>query len=439
MKKALFWSLLIAGSLFLYTYNIHETTVFIADVARDTLRSLEIWKHKELTLIGPPASFGQSGTRNIFFGSMSLYAGAFGLVIGRFDPVAANIFPILLFLVSIPFAYAFFKEIFKSDCFGRAGAVLFALSPLTLTHARFFWNANFLIPLSVFFWWALVKRKPIIGGLIAGVMINAHYVSVYLVIGYVIWALVKKRHHDFGWFVFGVLISSSPLFIFEMRNDFYLTHAIMFNLQHGVGGGSLAAIGGLIKSILLAPFVFMGLFSGEIAFPHLFPFVDRFAGATIRYLFPVYVWIIWIVLRVIHSENRRIGTYMIGAFMLVISIQTLTGAPAENQAYIPLSTIEKATQKIVQDNPQKPYNISENIIGDARGMSFRYFLLRDAQVQPENPETYGGLDALYVISPDKNKIYKEKRWEFTATPELVFEKEIPVNEVSVFVFKRSIQ
>lgn len=437
MKKPFLWIGLAAIALFLFSYNLHETTIFIADVARDTLRSLQLWKEKEITLIGPPASFGQYGTRTIFFGSMTLYAGMVGLVIGGLDPVAVNLVHIILFIAVLPFLYDFLKRAFSSDCFARAGTIFYVISPLTVTHARFFWNVHYLIPLSVIFWWSVIRKKPLLAGVIAGIMINVHYVAAYLVVGYVAWSLLRKHYRELLFFVIGTTLMSLPLILFELRNQFYLTHAIVFNLQNGSGGGLARIVLGSVKSIVAAPFVFSGFFSGEIDYPMLIPQATSFAGVTMRYLFPMYPIIIWIVLKLIHKEKRRIGSYALGIFMLGVSLHILFLTPDKTGAYIPLQTVEQAAAEIVKTHPKAPYNISENIIGDARGVSYRYFLLRDAAVQPENIETYIGLDTLYVVSPSLKRIQKEKRWEFTATKDLELDKTIPVDGVNVYVFKKA--
>jgi hypothetical protein len=416
----------------LYTYNLHGTTVFIADVARDTLRALEILKNRELTLIGPPASFGQYGTRNIFFGSLTLYAGAMGLAVGGLDPVATNLVSIALFLVAIPCVYMLFKELRFSEKEAAFGAILFAVSPLTVTHARFFWNANFLIPLSVFFWLAVMKRKPLIAGLLMGCMINVHYVSLYLLLGYAGWAMYMRRQREVVLFLLGTAITTLPLLTFELRNEWYLTQAVLFNLQHGAGGRGLTQV---VIAAMKLPLTFFGLVPAEITFPSLLP--AQLGGHSVRYFFPIYplliVGVLWVVRRL------KLASIMPAVLIVVtmISLKVLWYTPVSSGAYVPLRTIERTAQIIVADNPEAPYNISENIIGDARGISFRYFLLRDARVQPESVEKYDDLQALYVISPSEDKIYKENRWEFQATKNLKLVREVPVDSVNVYVFRQA--
>ena len=123
-------------AFFLYSYHLTETTVFVNDIARDTTRSLEILQNKELTLIGPPASIGQYGTRNIFFGSTSLYIGALGLALWSMQPVAAAYMGVMLFLASIPCMYVLMRSLSDSKKLSLIATAVYAFSPLTVTQPR---------------------------------------------------------------------------------------------------------------------------------------------------------------------------------------------------------------------------------------------------------------------------------------------------------------
>jgi hypothetical protein len=80
-----------------------------------------------------------------------------------------------------------------------------------------------------------------------------------------------------------------------------------------------------------------------------------------------------------------------------------------------VQTVEEISKAIVADSPTGKYNVTENILGDARSLSFRYFLMRDAKVKPQSVEVYDRIDTLYVVTPSLDKTYKEDRWEFVAS------------------------
>lgn len=429
-----FLILVMLCGIVLYAYRLSETTVFIADIARDATRSLELWRNKELTLIGPPASFGQRGTRELYFGSFSLYLGMLGLLLGGFNPIAATMLGIILLLCSVPCMYLFLKGVSQDEYFSRLGTLFYVLSPLTVSHARFFWNANFLIPFSVFLGLAIVRKRFLFAGLLLGVMINFHYACVLYGGGYLLYLLLKRRYKEGGLLLAGTLLASVPLIVFELRNEFYLTHALLFNLQKG-SGSVLGLMGGLITSLIKVSFTFVGMLPAEISYPTLLPVeLSRYSYAA-RYLFPIYPLLVWVLTRgLMLSKLRRIHLLVL-LLMGLTSVGIVMRTPLEKE-YIPLTTIEKVSAAIVQDSPQAPYNITENIIGDARAISFRYFLLRDADVQPEGIESYQNLQTLYAVSPSKEKIYAEKRWEFTATPDLMLKKDQKIDSVHVYTFAR---
>ena len=469
-------ALIIVVAFFLYSYDLTGTTVFVNDIARDTIRSLEILKNKELTLIGPPASIGQYGTRNIFFGSFSLYMGALGLAIWDLQPVAAAYIGVLLFLLAVPFMYALLKDLSDSKKVSLIGTVLFAFSPLTVTHARFFWNANFLIPLSVFFWFFIRKKRYLLAGLTAGIMMNMHYITLLPVLFYVTYLLYKRSYKAMRCLVIGFIIASLPLIVFELRNEWYLTNALIHNLQNP--SESSRQFLWLITRFSESTLAFLGLRPAEISYPtlvvlppaiitalsitllaicmfawkHLYQkfgvfFVLLFmmnvvaimlshqAHFNIRYMFPIYPLVVWTTGEALSRLNKRILIQGVILFMFLTSGMILMQKPQLPETYISLAVIEDITDAIVNDSLDMRYNITENIKGDARAMPFRYFLLRDADKQPENFESYTHLSRLYVISPTEEKIYKESRWEFTATKNLDLIRREDFGEVSLFTFE----
>lgn len=88
--------------------------------------------------------------------------------------------------------------------------------------------------------------------------------------------------------------------------------------------------------------------------------------------------------------------------------------------------------------PDGAYNLTENLHGDARATVFRYFITRDALVKPQDELTYNNLSTIYVISPTLEKVYKEGRWEFTASSpwKMVFEKDF--GEVNLYKFEKAL-
>jgi hypothetical protein len=101
-----------------------------------------------------------------------------------------------------------------------------------------------------------------------------------------------------------------------------------------------------------------------------------------------------------------------------------------------LSTIQLAAKRIASDNPTVKYNVSENITGDARALYLRFFVDRDVALHPKSVFEYGDLDRLYILTPSIEKTTRERRWEFTATPNLQLTSKVKINDVFLLRYDR---
>lgn len=146
-------SAIVLLSLFFYTYNLKATQAHLVDTARDILHALRLWKDKEITLIGPPVTTFQHPHHKIFFSSLSLYIALVGLIVTNFNVLGAIIPIIFLLLASIPLFYILTSFFTQNKIKRIIATVIYALSPVTVYYARFFWHPNFVIPLSILYWY----------------------------------------------------------------------------------------------------------------------------------------------------------------------------------------------------------------------------------------------------------------------------------------------
>lgn len=471
--------------LFFYTYKLKDNLLFSHDTARDTARVLEIWQKKELTLIGPPVSFGQYGVRRVFFGSLALYVGVFGLTISRLNvigPILPNIFFVLL---SIPFFYLLSKQLGLSKRLSVITTAIYALSPVTVTYVRFFWNPNLIIPFSVFFWFLILRKYSnikqqfvgfFLAGIIGGLIINLHYYSLFPLIIYLFFLLYRKKFRISLFLISGLIVGSLPLIFFELKHNFYLTSSLIFNLRNNPVSPvtSVFHIGNFFNAF----WTIIGLKQTEIIhrvvnvnFPFFFEIISIFLTYLIlvtlkkiylnkkilvfiifaviiftikltgglvfqiHYLFPIYPLLIWYI-GVLLSQIKKPFFYVILFIPIFISdFFIITEVQNMKRDYLSVTKIEAITKTILRENPVAPYNISENIGGGAQAIPFRFFLNRDMKVKPNNIESYLGLRTLYVVSPSLDITLKENRFEFYATPNLVLTKTIDFGEVKLFKFE----
>lgn len=450
-------------------------------MARDTLASLRILNNKEITAIGPPLSFGQYGTREIYFSSLTYYAGALGLFLFKKDvlgPVYINIF---LMVLGICFFYKLAKMFFTEKA-AFFTTVLFSLAPTIVAHMRFFWNPNFIISISPIYWYFYFlsfKNKKwqyfLITGILAGILFHFHYFVIFTIFLSFIFIYLKNKRM-FLIVVLSFFVTISPLIIFEINNKFYLLNALIYNITinkdfHNVYQPIfLRPIWLKITDTFLIPVIFLAFETEATHFPtilnlnyHSQVIIGIIIYSSIIYFFlikktkPVnilwkYVLVLTFFTAIASSLLARESYYlryffislplltliMVKVFknkflfltiliiLFITNLRILYSQKAHNDllskrksSYPTLSHMEKVAKIIKEEKPDSPYNITENFIGDARVLYLRFFLEKDNSiVKPENEFSYQNLKQLYVFSPSLEDTYKDNRWEFKATADL---------------------
>lgn len=461
--KKTWWVMVL--TLFLCFVDIKKTYLLIEDTARDSVRMIQIWQEKELTLIGPPASLGQRSEREFYLGSLSYYLGIVGLVVTDFEVWGTIVMQVLIFLSSIPVFYLLLKKELKVKE-PIWGVLLYAISPLAIIHLRFYWNPNAIIGLSTWFWYFMLRPTLKLrngsflwAGIVAGLIFNLHYMAVLplLVLGFLsleFWG--------------GLAMGTAPIWIFELRNEFFLSKTFWFNLTHRVGGN--IDWKWFFEGLVRFPLAILGIKPMEIGYESVFGqrwqmifgwvvlgllvwmgiklkekqkklfWVTLVSAGVVglissgeyygRYLLGLYPIVVWLLILTL----EKAGKVGLGAALILMMITNWRILQARPSSYVPIETLEKASQLIKEDNPKGKYNLSENIYGDAQARGLRYFVWRNVGNKPENEVSYGWLSALYVLSPSLEKIKKDNRYEFYAPnlTKLSWEKDL--GEVKLYKF-----
>ncbi|MCR4326420.1 MAG: hypothetical protein NUV52_02075 [Candidatus Roizmanbacteria bacterium] len=475
---------LICLGVFLYRYNLEQSYILKGDTVRDMLTVLRLYEDKKITLIGPPISFGQSGTRELYFGSLHYYLGMAGLLMGNFKVSYAALANTLLMVVAIP---AFF--LLSACCVTKTWQRLlltfvFVVGPVTVLHTRLFWNPSPIISLSVFFWLCVYysyRKKStslwsFMAGAIAGIIFNLHYFAA-LPLFIVPLLRMKQWKSVLLWFMVGLLLTSLPLILFEIRHEWYLTQGIMHHVLSGTYSGNMSLLQRLqrIDLALLIPY---GMYEGEFYYGPLI-IIPRVVGALcsigiavivlrfrksffflhvsyavllamlltafasgeseyfMRYMFAVYPMLLLLMgAAFMHYRTTTVIYIAACLFALMTSIHIIMTPSDSKYGYLSSTTLERASTVVQKEHNQQPYNITENIIGDARATALRYFLERDALYKPMSETQYENLDALFVLTKDIKKAKKEQRWEFTATRGLKKIKQIAFDDDTWLVVYR---
>ena len=468
------WWLIILG-LFLCFINIDKTYLLIEDTARDSVRMIQIWQNKELTLIGPPASLGQRSVREFYLGSLSYYLGIFGLVLTNFEVWGSIIGQVLIFVSSVPILYLILKDYLKVKN-PILGTLIYVISPLVLTHMRFYWNPNAIIGLSTWFWYFILKKDTksnlIISGLLFGIIYNFHYFASIPLFLYLVYLMFEKKFKNIGFLVLGTILGTSPIWLFEIRNNFFLTKTFWFNLTTNSSTAVNPLV--LLESLYRFPLAITGVKPMEIGFEKVVPgsfqvllgvlfilllavsfkklqkkeriltilalvssiVVGYLSGTSFygRYLFGLSPIFIWIIIK----SFERINWIWFGLVpvMIIADYKIITFRPDPTKNYIGIDTLEKASFLIKSDVKNETYNLSENIYGDAQARGLRYFVFKNVEKKPEYDIFYEHLDFLYVLTPSLEKTIKDHRYEFYAPNLTKVSWEKDLGEVKLIKFER---
>ncbi len=495
MKKNhyLIFLAIVLCAVFFYSYNLHHTYLFCGDMARDSLQALRILKEKKITVIGPPLSFGQFGFREIYFGSLTYYLGAIGLIISNYNVLGPIYINILIMIVGLFFFFQLAFDYFKKPKHAIIATFLYALSPAIVIHMRFYWNPNFLISIAPIFWYFYYQTKSkknhsgffsLLTGFFGAILINLHYFVAPIII-FVFFILFKTKNKKKPLlFAIGLILGLLPLILFELKNNFYLTQAIYFNLiknrSYHFAYQPIFVQPWYIKltNLFRIILIFLGLDYEVTYIPILFKleYWQKIALGILVFLLLVYQkvkkkikigddFVFYLFFCAFITTALSHEEFYLRYFFICLPLLVLTIYKIFNQFYLvvltaivfflinfrilyfqahnfnhkypfpQLSQIEKAIEFVKKDSIKPPYNITENFIGDARALYLRFFLEKDPLIPRANDELgYNDLNTLYVFAPNLNVVLQENRWEFTATPNLKLVKTYKIEENS-YLFK----
>jgi|SRR3989344_2015894 len=201
---------------------------FSFDQGHGFTQVLEMWKNREITLVGPGSSL-TADNKLLLQGSIIYYATLIVALLGRFDPIASSYIFMLFSSLGIIPLYLGMKKLA-----GRKSAlfmvVLYTLLPLYIDFTRFLFGPNYLIPLSTVLIYLLglykVKPKKLYLCFIfiyLGILMQFHYQMTIITIILFLYYLFSNRLRIKVILIMigGFCIGFSPMIIFELKNQFY--------------------------------------------------------------------------------------------------------------------------------------------------------------------------------------------------------------------------
>lgn len=384
--------------------HFSEFLNFSFDQAWSSQRALEIWQNKEITLVGPGNSMVANG-KQVIQGSINYYFHLLFLLLGNFDPVNSSyLLMIVLGLMIIPLYYG------VKMLHGKKAAVwitlMYMLLPYFIDFTRFFFGPVF----QIFFLHILIlfmglykkyKRKLylFLVFFLAGILIQFHYQALVVVVILLLYYVRKSNEKLLSTIIaiFGLSVGSSPLIVFEVKNQFYNLKVLLEYIQYTKKPSDFFFIPHRYLSISLLLLVVT------------LPFYKRFI--TIKSLFSIGIFL-----------------FLLDLFFYLPLPKNAFGM-SQNWNY----PMEKKAYEIIKKEHLKSFNIVNHIY-DNKSVVIKYLLKVDAY--DIDYDDYYHNRYLFVVS-NSDKIFKDPAYEINTFWPNEKLKQWKLNKVyNLYLFKR---
>lgn len=210
---------------------------FLGDEGRDVMVANEIL-HGEFKLLGPRSSAG-----DFYMGPFYYYLIMPFLFLTNFDPVGPAIMVALFGVATVLLIYKVGKDLIDRET-GLFAAGLYSVATTVLSYSHSSWNPNvlpFFSLLMMYLVYIFVKEKKswkyyFTIGILLGLCLQLHYLSLLLGAIIFIYIFLMTEHKKlkiieiikkYLSIIAGMLLSLSPLILFEFLHDFLNTKGII--------------------------------------------------------------------------------------------------------------------------------------------------------------------------------------------------------------------
>lgn len=245
-QKSLPWILLFFLAVFVRFYNFENFLFFINDQGRDALKIQSI-VNGDLTLIGPTSGLG-----GFFLGPLWFYLGVPGYIISHGSPYGISLWYIFIASLALPFFWLLSKRLFpKKESWQLLSFSLLAFLPGSINGATFVWNPLLSLPLMAAALFFLYKARfsrlfLALAFLLLGFVLHSEfaYAIFILPVFYLLIFWIRKKFSIIDYLIagFAILITLVPQIIFELKNDFLMSKAMMKNFTTGEGSVRLSYV-----------------------------------------------------------------------------------------------------------------------------------------------------------------------------------------------------
>ena len=405
-NKYFVFILIIISFIAIRSLHFVQTLNFSFDQGHGFTRILEMWKNKEITLVGPASSIS-ADNKQLLQGSIIYYFTLLFALLGGFDPIKSSYILMLFSSLGIIPLYSGMKKLADKKA-ALLMVVLYALLPMFIDFTRFFFAPNYLVPLSTVLIYLLglykTKSKNIFLFLIfayIGILMQFHYqIVIILFILFIYYSFIKRFNIKLILIMIGgFCVGFSPMILFELKNQFY-------NLN-------------VIKNFL---------FSTK---PH--------SGTPFEILPHRYLAISIILLALISTYLRKYISYVliIITMIVLVVLDAYIYLPKPSHGYGMSPNwnylMEKKAYEIIKTQNVKNYNIVNHIY-DNLSVVIKFHLKKDGV--KINYDDYYHNDYLYVISKTEN-VFKDPAYELNTFVPNELINSWKLNDIyNLFLFKR---
>ncbi len=395
---------LILCSIFLFAYfvrfnNFDQKIIFWTEQSRSIITSLEYLKKP--SLLGQEYFRQDSNSHIIFSGAFFNYLLLPLILFSSLDPAKITVAFALLNIFTGLVVYLVAKQFYGVKA-GIIASVLFLFNNYMIYHSYFIWNYNFLPLVGILILYITLRNFSeyklnyfLTLGILSGIGIGLQILFIaYALVTFLINIFKSKsKIASFLMFVVGVIVGNLPMFLFDMRHNFYETTTIWKYFIDTLMGKSDAS------------------FSYYYLLP-IFSVVPVFIGALLS----------------------RFNLLLISPVLGLYIFWNLKN-PIPETIYLSVAEQKKAAEAITLD-AKKDFNVASVIDFDKQAYPLRYFLIYQFKKDPLPVTDYKGIKLLYVLAPNGYNFAKSDTWEIKAGGAYKITKLTDVNN-SYSVFKLS--
>lgn len=443
--------LILLLSLLLRLWRLDSLVTFGGDQGYDYQRVKEILEGN-LTLLGPKIG-PYNDISTLYTGPFYYYLLAPFLFLSRLDPVGASVAYVLSRLSTTFLIYIVTLKIFSKKA-AIISAAISAVSPYWLNalgppSQPYFIIPLFLLLILIVVYFSNKRFTNTVCGFLIGLLFQLHYLSALAIIAFVLLMIkkdVKLTVIKILSTMFGFIIGISPMIVFEIKHNFFLTTQIIKQVNN-LQPLNLSATSMLGKINHLTGAINQYIFPKDLTlivslFLFLILAITIYKSTPKKYLKTVNLLFLTLVLNVVflifypfNVENHYFMFALASAFVfagpaiygtksfnarapfiitaaLIVNLLITNDLLRQSGYTMPedltTSEIRQMSKKIQGDIKSETFNIASTLDGDSRAGPYRYMVSVYGKTA-ESVENYDKPDNLYIITRDPARVIRDNK------------------------------